>query len=83
MRDRMLAGDLYIADDPALTEENQRAMALIEEFNRSPASKPAERRRLLTDLLGPTGRARRSARRSTVTTVIRRASGRGRSRTSV
>jgi hypothetical protein len=28
MRDRMLACDLYVADDPMLTEESRRAMAL-------------------------------------------------------
>lgn len=55
MRDRMLAGEPYIADDAVLAEENQRAMALMEAFNRSPASDPAERRRLLTQLLGGLG----------------------------
>jgi maltose O-acetyltransferase len=55
MRDRMLAGDLYIADDPVLAEEHQRAMALVEAFNRSPASGPMERRRLLAELLSAYG----------------------------
>lgn len=55
MRDRMLAGELYIADDPVLAEDNQRAMKLMEAFNRSPASDPAERRRLLVQLLGAYG----------------------------
>lgn len=55
MRDRMLAGDAYIADDPVLADENQRAMALMEAFNRSPAADPAGRRRLLTELLGAYG----------------------------
>lgn len=55
MRERMRAGELYVADDPVLTEENQRAMALIEAFNRSPASNPAVRRRLLSELLGSFG----------------------------
>jgi maltose O-acetyltransferase len=55
MRDRMLAGDLYIADDPELARDHQRAMALMEAFNRTPASNQAERRRLLTDLLGGYG----------------------------
>ncbi len=52
---RMLAGDLYIADDPVLAEAHQRAMALVEAFNRSPASEQGERRRLLTELLGSYG----------------------------
>ncbi len=55
MRDRMLAGELYLADDPVLERESQRAMALMEAFNRSPASDPEERRRLLTELLGAFG----------------------------
>lgn len=55
MRDRMLAGELYLAADPVLQEDHQRAMAVMEAFNRSSASDPAERRRLLTDLLGGFG----------------------------
>ena len=55
MLDRMLAGDPYIADDPLIRQAHQRAMALVERFNRSAASDPAERRRLLTDLLGAYG----------------------------
>ena len=55
MRDRMLAGEPYLADDPELVRERQHAMALMEAFNRSPASGPALRRRLLTQLLGAYG----------------------------
>jgi len=55
MRDRMLAGDLYLADDPQLTDENRRAMALVERYNASPASDGDLRRRILTDLLGSLG----------------------------
>lgn len=55
-RERMLDGDLYIADDPELARDNLRAMALIERFNRSPASEPGERKRLLDDLLGAFGK---------------------------
>ncbi len=51
MRERMLAGDLYIADDPVLAAENQRAQALTEAFNRTPSSDPEARRKLLTELL--------------------------------
>ncbi|MEW6636508.1 MAG: sugar O-acetyltransferase [Actinomycetota bacterium] len=54
-RERMLAGDLYIADDPELARENLRAMALMEKFNASPAEDPVQRRRLLEDLLGSFG----------------------------
>ncbi len=54
-RQRMLAGDLYIADDPELAEENLRALRLMEEYNRSPAAGAAERRRILNELLGAFG----------------------------
>jgi maltose O-acetyltransferase len=51
----MLAGDLYIADDPELARDYQRAMALMERFNASSAADPGLRRRLLEDLLGDFG----------------------------
>ena len=54
-RERMLAGDLYIADDPELARDYQRAMALMERFNGSSASDPGLRRRLLENLLGDLG----------------------------
>jgi maltose O-acetyltransferase len=55
MRERMLAGDLYIADDPELAEHMLRAMDLMEAFNASSARDPQLRHRLLTDLLGAVG----------------------------
>ena len=55
MRERMLAGDPYIADDPELTEHHLRAMDLVDAFNTTPARDPRERRRLLTELLGAVG----------------------------
>lgn len=54
-RERMLAGDFYLADDPQLSQDNRRAMRLMEEFNRSPADARAERRRILAELLGACG----------------------------
>jgi maltose O-acetyltransferase len=54
-RERMLAGDPYIADDPQLAEESRRAMRLTEEFNRSSVDAPAARRRVLDELLGALG----------------------------
>lgn len=51
----MLAGDLYIADDPELAEDSLRAMSLIEKFNESKARDPGGRRRILEDLLGNFG----------------------------
>lgn len=55
MRERMLAGDLYIADDPELAEHQLRAMDLMEAFNTTPARDSRERGRLLTELLGEIG----------------------------
>ncbi|GGK81864.1 maltose O-acetyltransferase [Planomonospora parontospora subsp. parontospora] len=55
MRERMLAGDPYIADDPELAEHSLRAMDLMDAFNTTSARDPQERRRLLTELLGSLG----------------------------
>ncbi|MEA2704614.1 MAG: maltose O-acetyltransferase [Actinomycetota bacterium] len=51
----MLAGELYIADDPELVAESLRAMRLTEAFNASPAADPDARRRILHELLGALG----------------------------
>jgi maltose O-acetyltransferase len=55
MRERMLAGDLYIADDPQLIREHQRATRLMEAFNTPSVSGVEDRRRLLNELLGSFG----------------------------
>ena len=55
MREKMLAGELYIADDPEIAADSLRAMTLTEAFNRTPAADPAERRRLLRELLAAFG----------------------------
>jgi maltose O-acetyltransferase len=54
-RERMLAGDLYIASDPILAEEARRAARLMKEFNESTPDDPEKRRRILTALLGSLG----------------------------
>ncbi|MGC9665948.1 sugar O-acetyltransferase [Planosporangium sp. 12N6] len=54
-RERMLAGDLYIADDPELAADSLRAMRLSAAFNASPAEAADERRRILLELLGSIG----------------------------
>jgi maltose O-acetyltransferase len=54
-RERMLAGDPYIAADPVLAEESRRAALLTKELNESSPSEPAVRRRILVDLLGSFG----------------------------
>lgn len=55
MRERMLAGDLYLADDPELAEANASALELMAEYNAStPREKPL-RRSLLERMLGAIG----------------------------
>lgn len=54
-RERMLAGDLYRADDPELEREGLRAMGLIEQFNRSRADDRDGRQHILGQLLGALG----------------------------
>jgi maltose O-acetyltransferase len=55
MRERMLAGDLYIADDPELGEHMLHAMDLTDAYNSTSARDAKERRRILEDLLGEIG----------------------------
>ena len=55
MRERMLTGDLYIAEDPEIAAESLRSMRLLERFNRSSVDEPDERERLLRELLGSLG----------------------------
>lgn len=55
MRERMQAGDLYIADDPELAELSLRAMDLTEAFNATPARDARRRHELLHELLGAVG----------------------------
>jgi maltose O-acetyltransferase len=51
----MLAGDLYIADDPELAADNLRANRLTERFNTSDHSDPEARLAVLRELLGSLG----------------------------
>lgn len=55
MKERMLAGDLYLADDPELRADRLRASALLEAYNRTAATETGERQRLLAALLGSLG----------------------------
>lgn len=54
-RERMLAGDLYLAGDPELAEERRRATRLMEELNRSVGDPGQERHRIQAELLGAIG----------------------------
>ncbi len=55
MRERMLAGDLYIADDPELEEEIAVALDLVDAYNATTARQAPLRRQLLAQLLGSIG----------------------------
>lgn len=54
-RERMLAGELYVADDPLLAAESLRAQLLARRYNDSDPSDALARRRILGDLLGSIG----------------------------
>jgi len=43
-REKMVAGELYLASDPELVAAHARAAALVEAFNASAAADPAGRR---------------------------------------
>lgn len=54
-KQRMLAGELYIADDPELKADALRGQDLVERFNASSAHDAELRTRLLRELLGSMG----------------------------
>jgi maltose O-acetyltransferase len=54
-RERMLAGDHYIADDPQLSRESDRAAVLTARFNALAGDDHAGRRSILQQLLGAIG----------------------------
>lgn len=54
-RERMLAGEQYLADDPELQQMNLRARELMDAYNGSSTLPDAERRLLLEELLGSVG----------------------------
>jgi maltose O-acetyltransferase len=53
--ERMVAGDLYIADDPRITEQQAHGHALMETYNSTPVSEKTTRRRLLEQILEVAG----------------------------
>jgi maltose O-acetyltransferase len=55
MRDRMLRGELYVADDPQLAADLARAQALLERYNRTLHAEQDVRDALLRELLGEVG----------------------------
>jgi maltose O-acetyltransferase len=56
MRERMLVGDLYIADDPELVELRSNALDLAGAYNGTSARQSLLRQRLLQELLGGIGK---------------------------
>jgi maltose O-acetyltransferase len=54
-RERMLAGDPYVASDPELQKASRRAIGLCEQYNRTSVNEPDERQRILRELLGSVG----------------------------
>jgi maltose O-acetyltransferase len=55
MRQRMLAGDLYIADDPEIGEQSAAALDLMAAYNATSVRQGPLRRQLLGQLLGEVG----------------------------
>jgi maltose O-acetyltransferase len=55
MRERMLAGELYIADDPELARDSGRAQRLTHQINTMDPTDHQRRRELLAELLGAFG----------------------------
>ncbi|MGY1742620.1 MULTISPECIES: sugar O-acetyltransferase [unclassified Blastococcus] len=55
MRERMLVGDLYVADDPEIAEDSARALDLAAAYNATTVRQAPLRRRLLAELLGAVG----------------------------
>ncbi len=55
MKERMLRGELYIADDAALAADHARAQGLLDRYNATRHADQDERDRLLRSLLGGVG----------------------------
>ena len=55
MKERMLRGELYLADDPELQADHARAQELLERYNATRNAEQDERDRLLRQLLGAVG----------------------------
>lgn len=54
-RERMLAGELYLASDPALVDARREARRLTRLFNQSTEEEAELRRRLINELFGAAG----------------------------
>ena len=54
-RERMLRGELYLADDPDIRADGRRCVLLLERFNATSITELDERRAILAELLGDVG----------------------------
>lgn len=54
-RERMIAGDWYIADDPISHERHRRALTLTEDYHRAVLDRSTNAAALLDDLIGGLG----------------------------
>ncbi len=54
-KEKMLAGELYVASDPELVADHERARLLVERFNATSVTGADERQALLGSLLGHLG----------------------------
>ncbi|HYF64665.1 MAG TPA: sugar O-acetyltransferase [Herpetosiphonaceae bacterium] len=54
-REKMLAGELYVADDPELFALSQRGRRYMQRFNQASYDQPDEKRAILAEWLGAVG----------------------------
>ena len=54
-KDKMLAGELYVADDPELLADHRRACAWLDRYNVTNTLPPRERHALLAEILAEVG----------------------------
>lgn len=55
-KQKMLAGELYLADDPELVSENKRASRLLRMYNATTEEQQEQRRQILQDLFKKVGK---------------------------
>lgn len=55
-KERMLSGDLYIADDPELAKDFHKAKRLLREYNQTTEYQEADRQAILKDLFKQSGK---------------------------
>jgi maltose O-acetyltransferase len=54
-KQKMLAGELYLADDPELAAENKRASRLLRRYNSTTEEQQEQRQQILQELFGKLG----------------------------